>query len=130
MSVSSEDGQVVDLKVTPQSCHLTIAKTTPETSPNEPVDTPQKSIPNTAAEQDGKESSSSRNSGRSKKQTQLYGSPIHHVVKEVSDASVPGFSGVITDPVSAEELLSSPYPRRKMKVFEKNTKIKSQKKEK
>ena len=72
---------MVESSVTPQSCPLTVVKSTPETSPNKSADTPLKFTPDTTAEQDGNESSSSRTSGRSKKQTQFYGSPIRHAVK-------------------------------------------------
>ena len=117
--VSTEDDHVTESNVTPQSCSLSI-KQTPESSPTKTPTSPQK-IPTKATEdQDGNESSSSRTSGRSKRQTQLYGSPIRHAVKEIPEASTPGFSGGLTVPVSPAELSSSPSPRRKMKVFKKN----------
>ena len=106
--VSSEDYHVTESKVTPQSCSLSTIKQTPENSPTKTPTSPQK-IPTKATEdQDGNESSSSRTSGRSKRQTQFYGSPIRHAVKEVSEASSPA------------ELSSSPSPKSKMKVFKKN----------
>ena len=118
--VSSEDDHVTESNVTPQSCPLSNIKQTPENSPTKTPTSPQK-IPTKATEdQDGNESFSSRTSGRSKRQTQFYDSPIRHAVKEVSVASTPGFSGVLTVPVSPAELSSSPSPRKIMKVFKRN----------
>ena len=119
--VSSEDDHATELDVTPQSCPLSILKQTPESSPNKTPTSPQKIPAKATEDQDGNESSSS---GilllGNKRQTQFYGSPIRHAVKEVSEASTPGFSGGLTYPVSPVELSSSPSPRRKMKVFKKN----------
>ena len=115
--VSSEDDPVAESHVTPQSCPLSIVKQTPENSPLKTTTSPQKTTAKATEDQDGNESSSSRTSGRSEKQTQFYGSPIRHAVKEVSEASTPGFSGGLTVPVSSAELSLSPSPRRKMKVF-------------
>ena len=119
--VSSEDDHATELNVTPQSCSLSILKQTPESSPNKTPTSPQKILAKATEDQDGNESSSS---GilllGNKRQTQFYGSPIRHAVKEVSEASTPGFSGGLTVPVSPVELSSSPSPRRKMKVFKKN----------
>ena len=117
-SVSFEDNHVTESNVTPQSCPLSIRET-PESSPTKTPTSPQK-IPTKATEdQDGNESSS-RTSGPSKRQTQIYGSSIRLAVKEVSEASTPGFLGGLTVPVSPAELSLSPSPKRKMKVFKKN----------
>ena len=117
---------MTESNVTPQSCPLTIVKQTPESSPTKSLISPQKISTEATADQDGNESSSSRTSGRSKRQKHFYGSPIPHAVKEVSEASTPGFSGGLTVPVSPSGLFLSPSPRRKVKVFKKN-KVQSQK---
>ena len=119
LPVSSEDDQVTETNVTPQSCPLTVVKQTPDSSPNKSADTPQKITPEYTADQDGNESSSSRTSGRSKRQTEFYGSAIHHAVKEVTEASTPGCYGGLTIPVSAAELSPSPSPKKKNESVQK-----------
>ena len=127
--VSSENDFVLDSNITPQSCPLTIAQSTPDSIPNKSVNSTQKSTPDTAADEDDNESSSSQNSEHSKKQTQYYGSPIRHAVKEVSETSSPAFSGGATFPVSAEELSSSTAPRKRMRVLKRSGSTDLQKKE-
>ena len=120
--ISSEDDQVTESNVTPQSCPLTVVKKTPEISPTKTSTSRLKITPDATADQDGNESSSSRTSVRSKRQTLFYGSPIRHAFKGVSEASTPGFSGGLTVPVSPAELNLSLSPRKRMKVFKKNKK--------
>ena len=118
--VSFEDDHVTESNVTPQSCPLSIIKQTPENSPTKTPTSPQKIPTKGTEDQDGNESSSSRLSGRSKRQTQFYGSPIRHAVKKVSQASTPGFSSGLTVPVSPAEQSSSQSPRRKNESIQKN----------
>ena len=110
--VSSEDDHVTESNVTPRSCPLSIIKQTPELSTTKTPSSRYKICTKATVDQNGNESSSSRKSGRSKRQTQCYGSPIRHAVKEDSEASTPGFSGGLTVPVSPSEPSLSPSAKK------------------